>query len=279
MMMKTQRRNAESAKRTNRLFTLIELLVVIAIIGILASMLLPSLQRAKQLAKRISCVNNFKTMGVGLVLYGDDNDNYLPPTWKRWGWSYFVASELGLLPHEPPDDSWDNAKNVLYAPYHESFHCPAVPPQAYSGGVPVEFAFPYKKVMFTNYSPIIAGYSSGATPHAYPNGGWGNATSAADNADANPLQPKRQLHVLDGSDLMCELPYNNVQGSFAAQVSGFALNSLCVTGGTIDNSTGKTNRMIMSAVQGGVVNVLKKDMSVHQVTRGMSWEPGSFRFE
>ena len=59
-------------------FTLVELLVVIAVIGILTSMLLPSLHKARQAGFKALCINNLKQIGILFVTYSDNNNTHYP---------------------------------------------------------------------------------------------------------------------------------------------------------------------------------------------------------
>ena len=82
-------------KRNASGFTLIELLVVIAIIALLVSILLPSLNKAKELAKRAVCLGTLRAAGLGCSLYVEDSEGVLPPLYAGSRWYRRIATYAG----------------------------------------------------------------------------------------------------------------------------------------------------------------------------------------
>jgi len=84
-------------RTTQKAFTLIEILVTVTIIAILAAMVLPAINRAKEKAREVSCMNNLKQLGIILLLYAEDNDDWLPP--GVWGESFRIRGNVSRVLH------------------------------------------------------------------------------------------------------------------------------------------------------------------------------------
>lgn len=85
-------------KMNSHRFTLIELMITIAIIAILAAMLLPALNKARDRAKGIKCTNNLKQCGLAYALYANDYNDFFPANntaapWKQWS-GYLVKKYI-----------------------------------------------------------------------------------------------------------------------------------------------------------------------------------------
>ncbi|MBS1370216.1 MAG: prepilin-type N-terminal cleavage/methylation domain-containing protein [Lentisphaeria bacterium] len=133
-------------KRNRDEFTLIELLVVIAIIAILAAMLLPALNQARERGKSAKCLGNIRQLGQGFILYADANSGYFPPfqahvdgaggntVSKHYNWWLaHVMLQLGMITENTANISGQAARGV--------FDCPSNPCPKDNYGAGTNYAY------------------------------------------------------------------------------------------------------------------------------------------
>ena len=153
-----------------RKFTLLELMVVIAIIGILITMLVPSLSKARKEAEKAACKSNHKQLAVCMVIYSEDNDFFAP----------YNASLTG----NGPRVSWLKRMYPAYMENHLVSHCPSAnkPPDWYNTS----------NLLWTN---IAANQQIVGTNNANVNGGAGHPQAASFSSVKTPTETSL---VLDG---------------------------------------------------------------------------------
>lgn len=147
--MKTKCKRKLGVLPSTMSFTLIELLTVVAIIGVLAAMLLPALQSAREMARKTVCTNRLKQCYIALSIYAQDRGGYCPPTYDGstgyfWGPRLVKEGYVG----NPSDVNKGGGATAFGI-----FFCPSVPPRK---GV-----FEGNKDFYSNYRSSTYGMNMG----------------------------------------------------------------------------------------------------------------------
>jgi prepilin-type N-terminal cleavage/methylation domain-containing protein/prepilin-type processing-associated H-X9-DG protein len=183
-----QTSNLKPAKRQRLLhadnprgFTLIELLVVIAIIAILAAMLLPVLSKAKDKARSTQCMSNAKQLGLGWLMYADDNNENMAPNAPSnvpYPGQSWVEGALSWKDNNPANTNLSYLTKGLFAVYVVNpnvYHCPSDIYTCKEGGNALKGGAMMERVRSYSMNGFIEG------------GGWiGNKGGAANESGAHP---------------------------------------------------------------------------------------------
>jgi prepilin-type N-terminal cleavage/methylation domain-containing protein/prepilin-type processing-associated H-X9-DG protein len=249
--------------KTRKGFTLIELLVVIAIIAILAAILFPVFAKVREKARQTSCLSNLKQIGLGLIQYSQDNDEYMPKAWLGNGGYQASDPRQVTVKYKWMDCIYPYVKST------QVFHCPDFNDDL-SLGVTGNYV-PYQTlgtVAGTNV-PDDQHYGSYAINASYWGTGWNDSGFTAPASNTNSMailinqldHPATTAWVTDGDGgYQFDWPGTNpaiVPGADGVQTWGSAV----LNGGV--NSRQDSS---LSARHTGMINVLWCDGHAKSMT-------------
>ncbi len=156
-------------------FTLIELLVVIAIMGLLMAILLPSLNRAKSLARKVVCMSNVRRLSIAMQFYVNENDGYFPPDRYRQAnqgikvgeyiryrprWIWFLDHGVGPVINPNKYDTEAEFNSALEMD-NDYFICPSFKNKDYARNIRNgAYGFNYQYISNTRPDPSGTRYSN-----------------------------------------------------------------------------------------------------------------------
>ncbi len=243
---------ARRAKRLMR-FTLIELLVVIAIIAILAALLLPSLNKARGMARSIACLNSLKQIGTAENVYISDYDSYIcPGSLNTTGGGYWFVLLGGYLGYSGYDTSKTLAQHEVEFAAKGGIHfgCPDTP-KAVDIGQTAKYGDKY-------YS-----YGHNICPRRGETDGWTVSTQGANKADWTWLKVNQITHpvkrAIDADSNNWKLQSGNAPVSTASGRWGYEY-----AGGDMKRHMGRSsNYVFLDGNASTISDVTSANKAVH----------------
>ena len=192
--MKSRKINLFSRKN----FTLIELLVVIAIIAILASMLMPALQKARDAGKMTNCKNNSRQIAQTILRYTDDFKGHLPGFTSDGSHQCWAVTYLKYIGYADPRPEF-NIRYTGAAKWKKEFSCPFYPDSSVAG-----------RRKISCYLATCYLMSAAISPSNRADGGVCYTSAAKPRLISNYKQPSR-IYMLLEATAWCYFQLANVQ--------------------------------------------------------------------
>ncbi len=264
-------------------FTLIELLVVIAIIATLVALLLPAVQQAREAARRSSCQNNLKQIGIALHNYNDVHQS-LPPKTISFSDTSINSWTMGILPYMEQGNLADRmaSKPFMVLIVNDlpavqtvlpSFICPSDPTEQLNENRQFDLSGTMTKIAKSNYVACSANYTSKGAFSPLKGNGGGTFKEILDGL-SNTIFVGERRSLLGGyaSTLYGGRSTRVGNDGFVWPDSFLALGAYRIGDG-FNQSSGNSPEVAFSSPHKGGVQFVFGDGAVHFISESIDWKP------